>query len=296
MKHNQRRKTYEAAPKEWSGGVDWFRFQTDPFRDTRPLLLAIDAFQRRDVDNASALRPWRFQGYKGWQTASLRWGQREGRVIWESSGERALCMSALTELCTGSCLRIDLQTTLSLSTPQRTFGNSLLRSITRRSSTRRRTPTRLSRLTATSGLWLGTVGTRTSPSYIRIYDKGVESNTAPPGVVWRVEVEAKKSHARELWKTQSPRLTEPAWCAQYCLSSLKSQGCSWPFAPFTTENVVPLLGSASQTTAQSLALWISRSVRPTIPRLLTVFTVAELLMMLGLSDVAGPTGNDNAQR
>lgn len=285
----------EERPEKWTAGIDWFRYQTAAFADPRRLIHAIRDVQQEDTQKASRLRPWRFQGYDGWQTDSIRWGQRNGRVIWESSGERAASTLALTELCGGSASRIDLQTTLSLSTPQPSFGTSLLKSIIQSSSSRRRSPIRVGLHTENSGLWLGTVGRRTHRSYLRIYDKGVEQRTAVKGKLWRIELEAKHSHAAELWLKNQHQLTEPRRCAAYCVSSLKSSGCSWPFGDIGDDDIDPALGRDPRTTPTRLAGWLCRSVAPTIPRLLTVYSVREVLEMLNLSGVAAPTGKDNVQ-
>lgn len=216
-------------------------------------------------------------------------------MIWESSGERAHSTLALTELCPGFASRIDLQATLSLSRSLPGFGTYLLDSITQTSISRRRTPTRLGVSSANCGLWLGTVGRRTHHSYIRVYDKGVEARCAAPGTMWRVELEAKHSHAAELCRTNYHQLTNPAFCASYSVESLKSQGCSWPFAPFSDERVDRNTGRTSSTTPTKLAAWLYRSVNPAIRRVLTVYTVGEVLLMLGISDVAMPIGGDNAR-
>jgi hypothetical protein len=139
------------------------------------------------------------------------------------------------------------------------------------------------------------VGRRTARSYVRIYDKGVESNLAPPGIVWRIEVEAKQSHARELWQQNQSNLRRPEWCAQYSVESLISQGCSWPFGPFTEERLDVRLGRNERTTPTKLAAWLVLSVRPVIQRLLAVYSATELQTMLGLSDAVASTGKDNAR-
>lgn len=285
MDHNFRKHGREGRPQKWTAAVDWFRWRTNDFDDIRPVIHAAQAIQDEDISRASFLKPWRFQGYEGWHTESIRWGQRGGRVIWESSGEKAACTWGRMPLSSGKALRIDLQTTLSLSTPQPTFGSSLLRSITQTSRSRRRTPILLGLHTESSGLWLGTVGRRTSPSYLRIYDKGVESRLAAPGVLWRVEVELKSQNAEQLCRTSLERLSEPVFCASYCEQSLTSRGCSWPFAPLTEESLDVSTGRKEQATPARLAQWISLSVRPVIQRLLTVYSADELRTMLGLSDV-----------
>lgn len=284
----------EVRLKKWTGGVDWFRWITTEFNDTDALQRAIWEIQDSDRARASNTRRWSFQGYRGWQTDSIRWGMRNGRVLWESSGSRAVDTLALTELSTGYASRIDLHLTAQLSTAQPGFGTCLLGSTSLTSTSHRRTRTQVGLATATSGLWLGTVGTRTSPSYIRVYDKGVESRCAPPGVLWRIELEAKHQHARKLWELNRGRLKSPAFCASYSVQSLTSRGFSWPFGPLDDESHDVTAGPKPKSTPQSLAAWLILSVAPAISRLKTVFTVGELLKMLGLSDVAAPTGRDNA--
>jgi len=133
------------------------------------------------------------------------------------------------------------------------------------------------------------VGRRTHRSYFRIYDKGVEKRVAPPGVLWRVELEAKQSHAEKLCQQNLAQLKDPTFCAHYCVRSLISLGCSWPFAPFSDEQLDISTGRTTQTTPTRLAAWLCQSVTPVIRRLRTVYTVGELLQMLELSDVAVST-------
>lgn len=280
--------------QKWTGGIDWFRWRTAEFNDTKPLIEAIYGIQERDRARASNIRRWSFQGYRGWQTDSIRWGQREGKVLWESSGSQARDMLDLSEVCTGYALRIDTQITLALSEPLPSFGTCLLGSTTPISTSPRRTRTHFGVATATNGLWLGTVGKRTGPSYLRVYDKGVESRCAAPGLLWRIEMEAKHHHARKLWELNRENLKRPEFCASYSVQSLTSRGFSWPFGTLDGESHDVSAGPKQRSTVQSLAAWLVLSVRPAISRMLTVFTVAELLQMLGLSDVAAPIGKDNA--
>lgn len=280
--------------KKWTGGVDYFRWVTTEFNDTDALQRAIWRIQDRDRARASNTRRWSFQGYRGWQTDSLRWGIRNGRVLWESSGTRAADMMGLSEECAGYASRIDTHCTVALSEPQPSFGTCLLGSTSPTSPSHRRSRTRIGLATATNGLWLGTVGRRTGPSYLRVYDKGVEARCAPPGLLWRIELEAKQQHARKLWEDNSRRLNEPEFCASYSLQSLTSRGFSWPYGALVKESLDTSAGPRPQSTPTKLAAWLVLSVRPAISRLRTVFTAGELLEMLGLSDVAAPIANADA--
>lgn len=293
MQPNIKRFPRTVRPLAWTAGLDWIRRRVDW---DPGLSLARDAarqIQETDYRKGSSIKRWSFQGFNGWRSESIRWGERGGSLIWEASGERAAPTAALMVKSGGYALRIDLQITLLLSTSLPSFGMYLLPSSpeTTRTPLRRRTQVGLA--TANSGLWLGTVGRRTSPSYIRIYDKGVESKTRPLGELWRVELEAKKRHARTLWNTHSESLATPEFCARYTISSLTRSGSTWPFAGLGDTPIDAALGRKEETPAWRLALWLQHSVRPAIPRLLNVFSVAEVLEMLGMKDVAAPTGRDN---
>lgn len=287
--------TSASRPEKWTAGVDWFRYKVEHPDHIHPTMEAIRELQCNDAERASAVKPWRFQGYEGLATDSIRWGKRGGLVLWESSGARAADTMGFMAPSGGSALRIDLQVTFKFSTSQPHLGTSLMPSSQATTPTRRHRPIRVGLSTATDGLWLGTVGRRTSPSYIRVYDKGVESKLAAPGLIWRVEVEAKNTHSRELCQTHLSSLANPKFCASYVASSLTRLGSHWPWPELAKLPVDVKLGRKEETTAGKLACWVKHTVGPTIPRLLTVFTVAEVLEMLNLSAVAVPTGRGNVR-
>jgi hypothetical protein len=281
-------------PEKWTAGVDYFRWKVDRMHAVQKVRDRLEELQQRDRQRASSLKPWKFQGYNGWQTDSVRWGARGGLLLWESSGQVAASTMAFMEPSIGFALRIDLQTTLAYSSPLPHFATRLIgySQATLSTSLRRQILAGLS--TRTDGSQLGTVGRRTSPSYLRVYDKGVESSLAPKGTMWRVEVEAKGTHARKLCDSHLNSLTNPKFCANYVASSVTRLGLRWPCSGLADSPVDIRLGTREETTAGKLALWLSHSVAPTIPRLLTAFTVAEVLEMLKLSDVAAPIGKDDA--
>lgn len=280
-------------PEKWTGGVDWFRWKINRVAAAPDAMARIRELQEQDKSRASSVKPWRFCGYEGLATDSIRWGQRGGNVLWESSGEKAASTLAFMRPSGGYCLRIDLQTTLRFSRALPGFGTSLLSSLLETSRSTGPSRIRAGVSTATDGLWLGTVGRRTSPSYIRVYDKGVESKLDPQGMLWRIELEAKLSHAKQLCQDHLTSLPNPSFCASYVASSLTRLGLPSLSSALASSPVDVNLGRKSESTAGTLAVWLSQTVKPTIPRLLTVFSVAEVLEMLGLSDVAVPIGKGN---
>lgn len=281
-------------PEKWTAGIDYFRWKVDRVCAAGSALARIRELQTEDTQRGSNLTPWKFEGYEGLQTDSIRWGKKGGDLLWESSGKAAHVTLGHMEPSVGYAKRIDLQLTFSLSHALPHYGTSLMQRWTRMIRTSR-TPQRLLGVsTRTDGLWLGTVGRRTSKGYLRLYDKGIEQKVAPSGKIWRLELEAKYSHARTLWQDHSTNLQNPRYCASYVQSYLQRSDLCSPCAELDLSPVDMRLGKDESTTVGKLALWIHHTVRPTIPRLLTVFTVAEVLEMLNLSDVAAPTGRDNA--
>ena len=130
------------------------------------------------------------------------------------------------------------------------------------------------------------MGERTDREYFRCYDKGIESGTAPRGMKWRVELEAKKDLAPRLTREacESQDLTQ--WCVQRLVSSWKQAGYSWPL-PASDAKLPPIRAEPKQqSSALEWALWVQTSIAPTMPRGLAAFTVNDVLELLGLDGLA----------
>lgn len=285
---------------ERTAGIDWFRYRVEDLRQVRSARDVVAGIQQEDVDRGSRRRPWTFQGYEGWITDSIRYGERGGKLLWETSGGVAPFTWTRMPLSGGTATRIDLQQTLRLASSLPDFGMRFLPPEARTHRRLLRSRRKVGISSDSRGLWCGTVGRRTAPSYLRFYDKGTESKGAELGRLWRVELETKYQHAEALCSQAVDRMKDPDWCASYCEQSWKSAGCLWPIresaAAFVGVNVPP----RPPATAGRLAQWLIHSVKPVIPRLLKVFTVAEVLAMLDLDLVAQPRrrlgGEDSAVR
>jgi len=276
------------CPLEMTGGVDWFRYRVDDFKGVRETRDAIEVIQDEDVGRSSKKKPWRFQGYQGWATDRLRWGTRGGKILWECSGPAAASTWTALPLSGGKATRVDLQLTLSLSKPLRTFGMQCMPPSMTSSPTPQPSRIRYGQSVDSSGLWCGTAARRTNATYLRLYDKGVEQRDAEPGRRWRLELEAKYEHAEELCNSHREKLSDPLFCAKYSVQSWRSLGCSWPISDSDDTYGAIVRPKRPVPTAGSLAIWLTRTVRPVIPRLLTAFTVSEVLEMLGLETHAAP--------
>lgn len=274
------------CPESITGGVDWITFITDDRKSTDSLVSTLEPIARGELGRGEKRRPFRFMKWRGEMAGAVRLGIQGDTAVAQLSGD--LCASTWTHLRSlpGRVTRLDLQTTLRLSTPQKGFARSLLRPSekTRQLPPQSRVPTSYS--SDTRGLRIGTVGLRTNRRYLRVYDKGREADTHPAGTLWRVELEAKRDLAPKLWNRMRVEPDAPMVCYESCARAWRQSGYRWPLPRPSRDSVVPPANARTPAPAHALAAWLRTSVAPAIPRILAVYSTTELLDMLGLSHLA----------
>lgn len=278
-------------------GIDWVTLIADTRREADELATVLDELARLEAAAGAPIKPFRFMGYEGQMCGGARLGFKGQSAVAQLSGE--LCNASWSRLpsTSGRVTRLDVQTTVELSKSRTEFARSSLRTSPEGRRRFQQSPPRIAYSSDTSGLAIGTVGSRTSYRYARVYDKGVEKRTAPPGKLWRIELETKQHLAPELWRTLRQTEDVPAWCLSTCESHWKSWGLRWPL-PASSDLPAPTTAPRREPApAHTLAAWLGSSVAPVIPRVLTMYTVAELLEILGISHLAAPVtgGTDSAQ-
>lgn len=272
--------------------MDWFRCVVGEHEPVEPVMDVLEAIRHTSLAKGEKVKRWRFQGFEGWATPHVRYGRQGWRVLWETSGTAAPGMWGRLASFGGRSTRVDVQTTLRFSQPQPDFGRRCMSPLARRSSLLPQSRRHYGSASDSTGFWLGTVGRRTSETYIRLYDKGVQARTHPAGELWRLELEAKGQLAEGLRRELCDSLSVAELCYQRAVCSWKSAGCSWP-----VPGRAPKLGSvqrppAPPSSSERLGIWLSNSVRPVVERMLVSFTTQELLELLGLQLVAKPIRDD----
>jgi hypothetical protein len=283
---------------EQQAGIDWITLITESRQDADAVREIAHDAARRLSSTGSDTRPWRWMGYEGWHTASVRLGSRSGKVCLQVTGREADTIMIPLRSSVGRLTRLDAQVTTRLSASHPLFGYSSISSATECPNRRTQCRPRIGSSSDSGGLFIGTVGARTDPRYLRVYDKGVETRTYPRGVLWRHELEAKAGLAEVLWADLKREPDVRAWCYATVEAQWKSSGCWWCLPASSAPRPALRAPEKPVPGAVSLAAWLRSSVRPTIPRLLTVYSVAEVLEMLGMSDIAEPTtrSDDDAGR
>lgn len=236
--------------------------------------------------DGSKVRRFSFEGYHGWQTTAASIGFRSDSALLRLSGSRAAGRWTHLRTSAGHPTRLDVQTSLTLSKPDGGLGKRFLLRAENSSRRPRRTRLRSTITRGSDGAWCGTVGSRTSRAYVRVYDKGVEQGTQAPGVWWRYELEAKRDLAAALWADLSAADDPTAWCVGCCARSSYSLGLRWPsFLSKQRTPLPPVPPRVPPDVVQSL-MWLREQVRPTVQRLSTAVPPQVLLNALGLNQIA----------
>lgn len=129
------------------------------------------------------------------------------------------------------------------------------------------------------------LGSRQSPQYGRIYDKGIESGHAPKGHLWRYEVEYKKPMsgyvAENLMMFQQSGLADTI--AKMVISWFAERNVpSRPSIEMGTR--VPIFVEERVTTADKKLAWLRGQVAPTVSRLIEAGLGKEVLRCLLLDE------------
>lgn len=272
----------ESSGLRWSAGIDWVTYiDRARFAKERLHALAVQIAQDH-TDPAAKEKPFNLCGYDGWQTPAVRIGHRGASSLLQLSGAVADSQWIQLASCGGQPTRLDVQVTLRPSNAQPRFGFRFLRSPSGGPTARRSSLPRSGLRTESDGSVLGTVGRRTSTRYLRVYDKGVESKTAPPGAIWRCEVEAKQGLAQRLWRDLQTAQDRSQWAYDTVAEQWKRSGYSWPLTGSSRGREGLIALSAPPTDTERLKRWLQVSVAPAVQRLQRSISAREIAQLLQL--------------
>lgn len=226
-------------------------------------------------------RVWRFKGFSGESCGSVRQGLREdGWAILMVSGGAAHEASKILEIKDANVTRLDLQVTVKFEVCQEHYARGVFNLLT--TGGVGKTKNVSSRfITSSSKGETVYIGSRTSQQMARIYDKGIESDLAPAGFLWRYEVEFKKPLASRVFSTiqasEAPNLGIPEIVYHWLLK--RGVKPTWPIS-----GDAPIVEVAWKAKSLERTLsWLRTQVRPTVLRLLDAGNLQDVENALQLS-------------
>ena len=270
------------SQRTWTAGIDWITYIARD-RNSYPRLngLARELCEEYG-DPVHVEKPFSLARYRGWRTPVARVGQSGASTLLQVSGR--VSAEAWTRLvsCGGAPTRLDVQVSLHLPTSQPHFWSSFLRRSTQRHQRPLSSLPRSGVRSDSSGYRLGTVGDRTKARYLRVYDKGVEQKSHPAGHFWRMELEAKKALARNLWRDLQGTRDVQSWAFDTVSQQWRSSGYCWPLSGARAGVRGVSAYERRDADAVKLAKWARESVAPAMQRLVAKYGVKGVQAILGL--------------
>lgn len=267
-------------------GVDWITWVIPTGQENRRGVALVDLLLQEQAVGGVKVRPLRMEGYIGQQGDGCALGYRKDSALIRLSGSLAASHWSALASSGGHPTRVDVQTSIWLNRPDSKFGLRVWQLSATKTHPLRGRPPKRTCCRDNRGLWLGTVGTRTSRSYLRVYDKGVESGCAPPGQCWRIELEAKQNLATSLCKEALNARDHTRWCLGAVQRACDGVASRWPLTRDDEVSAIAPPENTMPASIESAAKWLALQVRPTTERLVAALGTQRVLELLGLDAYA----------
>ena len=276
---NEPRTWAEGARGVRDCGIDWLTTvltDGDAIDCARPRMRAL---QQEAERNGEYRKAWGTGGHRGTACGGIAWAEAKGSAIAQVSSQAAVGHADVLFSLGGRLSRLDLQLTVWVDP---TGPNPALEAYGANPKNGR-SGRRVSHRTLIQGSDGGVtcyMGSPQSEHRMRLYDKGVEEQSAPAGELFRWELQSRRDWARTLGKTvEQPLSRQSAVACAVCAYSGKV-GAPMPEAsvPFTSINVAARVHDAAATLR-----WLKSSVSPAIRRLEDHYSRDQILKALGLA-------------
>lgn len=262
-------------------GVDWITATcSDVDRRDQMKALGVRLVEDEHAEGDD-IKTWGGHGYFGFGTKRATWGARREDVLVRLSGGLARdWWKPVAELAT-SVSRVDLQVTARAEPADEEVCKQAYESAKAKAE-QGKSKMAVRRICGRFGEQTTYVGSRTSDTYARIYDKGIEQSTASAGNIWRWEIECKRRSASRALESARPGCDGLDTIRPTVWSYFDDRGAS---PEWTRLGESGRLGAGrQQTDDQRRILWLKRAVKPVVAHLLVRYSRDELLEVLGLRE------------
>lgn len=259
--------------------VDWFTTVLTDASARDKARFRTQLWQQAEQRYGNYPTPFSLAGHTGISCGGLSYGDSRRSTVIQVSGGAARRLYGAVAALGGRPSRVDLQGTYRLGVAAL---NPALQAYGGGRASRRvgRSTTARTLIQGTDGGFTCYVGSASSEVRLRVYDKGVESGTCAPGILWRWELQARREHARALCSgldaADNPADFIDSALRGHCLKV----GVEYP----STFGVSVHIYDISRTSSNAIDTlhWLDTSVRPCISRLLQYCGSGPILAALGL--------------
>jgi hypothetical protein len=284
-----------ADTKISSVGFDYLRVTSKDDAGATWIAEEAQRLMGRQANGGDARKKGGMQGFQGVSCGPLFFGRKEALFMLQVSGPLADEVVPKMPKVGLNTTRLDVQVTVELGElcPQLAELLAYARREVVADRGKKMRPAQNLRLGFGKGDTLY-IGSRVSPRFGRVYDKGAESKECPPGRVWRFETEFKGVVAPEVINY----FAAAGYSPEAMMAVVKGQFAEWTIpVPVGGAGylVAGSIGRREMDNDRSLG-WLQAQVRPTIERLLGSISRAEIESALGLDVYRKPERNPTATK
>lgn len=269
----------------WDAGLDYLTMTFEPgHSDYARVLQIIDVEMEKSAGPGHDIEPFTWNGYTGRKQGKLAIGQRQDGMMVRCSGARSRLLGNLLKEknVNGKTTRIDFQTTAKVTTDPGRYLSKVrgaVESSTGKESGRKaRNTAAYKTIGSDSGL---AIGSRSSESYFRIYNKSLEQRgKVEPGLI-RFENECKGKRARVAWNMFRASATPYYLSCSIVKAELQNFGVDTDF--LATGERVEFPSSWEPTNTEKQLNWLQFHVRPTVLQLIDKIGRDAVIDALGLA-------------
>lgn len=266
-------------------GVDWITATANHGASIWNQQVLASDFLSRAETSGLPIKPEKRLGYTGRSFPGFFAGSREHGSIIIASG--AFAQDAFRSIANVSdnIPRLDIQVTVRTQNDQvhlARHGMAVLRS---NSPNTRRTKNASIIEGRETGETL-TLGKRVSDTFLRLYDKGIESGRAPARTLWRYEIELKRSSADSGYRRLSDPRADQAVAQSLVFEAFDYRGLRPVFTPRQSSCTHERLYSRAD---HDTLAWFETSLRITVARMIKRVGRERVLSALGLDKIVNPS-------
>lgn len=261
-------------------GIDWVTCTT-PSDETGVALYSVaNKYWSAYPDD---VRDWNNQWYTGRSGAGVSWGFGKQGYLFMASGQAAPDVWKQAVITKARVTRLDLQVTARLPQPHPNLPKHAYTGIVAAGLQEQR---QYGLIQNTKGGVTLYAGSRNSAMYGRFYDKGVESETASPGLLYRYEVELKKPKSGSLAEYLLTQLEDGIYPEKELIWYVYNWWIDRGVQPVFNPKKAPAIELSSITVQNDLdkkLTWLRGQVAPTIAKLTACGRLNEALDALGIT-------------